>query len=267
MRKNSTKNLPMIIVVIILAIFAAGAIHSAMKETRRDDALAQSVIEMTEPLAGGSATDEPESAKDESTNTAPSAQTEQTSTESLSDWMDFRVGPAVTDQPYDRKSQFGSWADTDGNGCDARNDILNRDMTDVKQGKVSGCPFGVLSGTLSDPYTGKTIEFTRGAQTSAAVQVDHMIPLKYAWEHGAWEWTQEQRVQYANDPDVLIASDGPANMAKGAKGPADWMPENVAYQCDYAKHWVKVAKKYDLTISAEDTEAIYYTLQEHCGMN
>ena len=58
---------------------------------------------------------------------------------------------------YER-DQFGSgWIDTDGNGCSTRNDILARDLEDVEFAP-DGCK--VLSGTLHDPYTGKTIEFT-----------------------------------------------------------------------------------------------------------
>ena len=53
---------------------------------------------------------------------------------------------------YDRDTLFGGWADPDGNGCDARNDVLARDLTN----KVFGtgrdkCLF--LSGTLIDPYS------------------------------------------------------------------------------------------------------------------
>lgn len=64
---------------------------------------------------------------------------------------------------YDR-GEFGQrWADTDHNGCDTRNDILARDLArpTFKEG-TRGCV--VLSGTLAEPYTGKTIEFRRGGE-------------------------------------------------------------------------------------------------------
>src|ERR687889_2014458 len=51
------------------------------------------------------------------------------------------------------RDEFGpAWADVDRNGCDTRNDILARDLTDetVKAG-TRDCV--VLSGTLADPYT------------------------------------------------------------------------------------------------------------------
>src|SRR5699024_729480 len=60
---------------------------------------------------------------------------------------------------YDREGQFGpAWKDIDGNGCDTRNDILARDLTDITLDK-DDCT--VLTGTLVDPYTGETIDFQR----------------------------------------------------------------------------------------------------------
>ena len=56
-----------------------------------------------------------------------------------------------------KRTQFGkAWADVDRNGCDTRNDILNRDLTDVKH-KVRTHDCVVESGQLHDPYTGKDI--------------------------------------------------------------------------------------------------------------
>ncbi|KFI68243.1 hypothetical protein [Bifidobacterium magnum] len=60
------------------------------------------------------------------------------------------------------RDQFGpAWSDVDHNGCDTRNDILKRDLTDTtfKSG-THDCV--VLTGTLADPYTGGNIAFQRG---------------------------------------------------------------------------------------------------------
>ena len=83
------------------------------------------------------------------------------------------------------------------------------------------CPDAtVWSGTLQDPYTGRTITFTRGQDTSTAVQIDHVVPLNYLYAHGAWQWDERTRLLVANDPLNLIAVDGEANQSKGACGPA-----------------------------------------------
>ncbi|MDD7384850.1 MAG: hypothetical protein SPI12_06035 [Actinomycetaceae bacterium] len=186
--------------------------------------------------------------------------------------------PATSDQPY-RRALFGeAWADVDHNGCDTRNDILRRDLTDTdystKPGRqsiregygqgVSSCPNAtVYSGILHDPYSGTTIRFQRGESTSAKVQIDHIIPLHYFYVHGGADLVNRGKSSiletFANDPDNLIAVSGVANKAKGSRGIAAWKPNNAAYQCSYAQHWADVARKYapqGLSIAAKDRDAI-----------
>jgi hypothetical protein len=83
---------------------------------------------------------------------------------------------------YDyRRAAFGeSWTDDNTapgghNGCDTRNDILDRDLVDKTYVSITRCPNAVATGTLHDPYTNATIAFTRGAQTGAAVQIEHIV--------------------------------------------------------------------------------------------
>ncbi|MEZ0342476.1 hypothetical protein ACAG25_21145, partial [Mycobacterium sp. pV006] len=80
-----------------------------------------------------------------------------------------------------RRDAFGeSWTDETSapggrNGCDTRNDILERDLLDKTYVAISRCPTAVATGTLLDPYTNATVPFVRGAQTGAAVQIDHLL--------------------------------------------------------------------------------------------
>ena len=114
------------------------------------------------------------------------------------------------------RAQFGpAWTDdvtvADGhNGCDTRNDILRRDLTDrvIKPG-TRGCV--VASGVLHDPYTGTAIVFTRGQGTSRAVQIDHVVALGDAWQTGAQRLSLPVRTDFANDPLNLLAVSGAAN--------------------------------------------------------
>ncbi|MGC0252681.1 HNH endonuclease family protein [Pseudactinotalea sp. Z1748] len=167
-------------------------------------------------------------------------------------------GPAEVD--YDREGQFGrDWAlDFDGNGCDTRNDILARDLQ-YPLIDDDGCT--VLTGLLQDPFTGDHIDFTHGVDTSAAVQIDHIVPLRWAAAQGALDWDEQTREEFANDPINLLAVDGPTNEAKGANGPGDWMPPNSAFHCDYAAAFVNVVQIYDLTMPAHDLDAAHQTLQ------
>jgi hypothetical protein len=153
-----------------------------------------------------------------------------------------------------RRDAFGeAWTDDNSapggrNGCDTRNDILDRDLVDKTYVAISRCPTAVATGTLRDPYTSQTIPFVRGAQAGAAVQIEHIVPLAYAWDQGARIWTDEMRVRFANDPANLVAVDGPTNQDKGDAEPALWMPPNAAFHCQYAMQFVAVMKGYSLPI-------------------
>ena len=155
------------------------------------------------------------------------------------------------------RDQFGDgWKDPDRNGCDARNDILARDMPDeVKDG-----PCKVLSGTIHDPYTGKTINFVRGNDTSMAVQIDHRVALSNAWQTGAQQLSFDRRVELANDPLNLIAVDGPTNGQKSDGDAATWMPPQRGYWCEYVTAQVQVKAKYGLWVTQPEKDAIVRAL-------
>jgi hypothetical protein len=108
------------------------------------------------------------------------------------------VSGRVSD-PYDRDFFGQAWYDEDGNGCDTRNDTLRRDLREVVLKENSnGCK--VVSGILDDWYSATTVPFQSGGDTSRLVQIDHVVPLSWAWQHGANSWTDEVRREFANDP-------------------------------------------------------------------
>lgn len=150
---------------------------------------------------------------------------------------------------YSRK-QFGDGWGKIG-GCSTREVILARDLTDEKVDDKCR----VQSGTLNDPYTGKTIQFQRGPETSQLVQIDHVVALSDAWQKGAQQLTPEQRVQLANDPLNLLAVDGPANQAKGDGDAATWLPENKSFRCQYVARQIAVKRKYHLWVTDTEKQA------------
>lgn len=165
----------------------------------------------------------------------------------------------VVDNPspssrYDRDAFGFRSTDDDGDGCDVREAVLKRDMTNVTFTKAGGCK--VKTGTLDDPYTGKQIAFTRGVKTSTAVQIDHVVALENAWKSGASEWQSSQRVQFANDMYNLLAVDGPTNENKGSASAAAWLPPNKAYQCAYVARQIGVKAKYGLTVTGDEKLAM-----------
>lgn len=166
---------------------------------------------------------------------------------------------------YDRTGQFGTaWTDDNtaemgGNGCSTRNDILARDLKKVRFSDTKKCK--VESGTLDDPYTGQEVNFIYGPNTSAAVQIDHIVALQNAWVSGAYNLDQATRVNLANDPENLVASGGRENVSKGSKDASRWLvPNNPDYRCQYAASQVNVKKKYSLSVTAAEKYALQNVL-------
>ncbi len=158
------------------------------------------------------------------------------------------------------RAQFGqAWSDdvTVGgghNGCDTRNDILRRDLRDVRF-KPGTRDCVVLSGVLVDPYTGTTIDFVRGPYSSE-VQIDHVVALADAWQKGAQQWSADKRRDFANDPRNLLAVSGNTNQRKGAGDTATWLPPNKAYRCTYVSKQVTVKSRYGLWVTAAEKDAM-----------
>lgn len=114
----------------------------------------------------------------------------------------------------------------------------------------------MLSGTLANPYTGKTIDFVRGNTTSLEVQIDHVVALMNAWETGAQQLTQAQRVSLANDPLNLMAVDGPTNSREGAGDAATWLPPQKSFRCAYVARQLSVKATYGLWVTQAEHDAI-----------
>ena len=151
---------------------------------------------------------------------------------------------------YSRK-QFGDgWGKIDG--CSTREVILARDLANEKLDDKCR----VQSGRLDDPYTGKTIQFQRGKETSQRVQIDHVVALSDAWQKGAQQLPREEREKLANDPLNLLAVDGPANQAKGDGDAATWLPANKPFRCQYIERQVAVKRRYRLWVTSAEKDAM-----------
>lgn len=172
---------------------------------------------------------------------------------------ELRVADRLQPDTYDRDAFGSAWSDTDGNGCNQRDDVLLRDAvpgttTVADQG---GCAHDVLAGTWIDPYTGKTLVFDdlKDLSQAQAIQIDHVVPLAEAWASGADTWSDNKRREFANDLAVLLAVDGPTNASKSDGDPAAWRPRK-AYQCVYARRWIRTKHRYDLAVDASEATAL-----------
>lgn len=168
------------------------------------------------------------------------------------------------------RSEFGeAWTDDSdaswaGNGLSTREDILSRDLTSIvckSPPAAKAAPHCVVaSGVLTDPYTGQTIRFTRGATSSMTVQIDHVSALGDAWQKGAQQLTREERISFANDPLNLIAADGPTNQQKSASDAASWLPPNKQFRCTYVARQIAVKTKYELWVTRAEKDAMAQVL-------
>lgn len=156
----------------------------------------------------------------------------------------------IADEPslpgYQRRRFGQPWRDPAHPGLvDTRDRILERDLNDV-----TTAPGGqVIGGWETDPYSGQRI-------TADQTQIDHVYPLRRAWDSGAANWTPQQRITFANDPDNLLAVSGSANESKGDQGPAQWLPPNQGEHLDYEERYLNVAVKYDLPITQAEYDTI-----------
>ncbi|WP_345605652.1 HNH endonuclease family protein [Pseudonocardia adelaidensis] len=156
---------------------------------------------------------------------------------------------------YDREEFGQSWSDVDRNGCDQRNDVLARDLTEVEyRPGTHSCV--VQAGTFTDPYSGRTVPFQRGRGTSDDVQIDHVVALANAWQTGAQQLDGEARERFANDPLNLMAAEGEVNQQKGDGDAATWLPPARGFRCAYVARQVAVKAKYRLWVTAAERDAI-----------
>lgn len=185
----------------------------------------------------------------------------------------LRILEAVTPLPrrpdrddYQRTAFGMAWSDavsvTGGhNGCDTRNDILSRDLSDVTVGPARSCATAVVRGELRSPYTGDVVMFRRD-RAAAAVQIDHIVPLAYSWDMGAWSWDSVRRMDFANDPANLVAVDAASNQVKSDAEPAEWMPTLSGFRCRYSIQFVRVVVAYGLGVDAPSVRVLRQALEQ-----
>ena len=158
------------------------------------------------------------------------------------------------------RSLFKHWIDADGDSCNTREEVL----IDESQSRAQVDPFGckVIEGDWFSPYDGQV--FT----SPSDLDVDHLVPLKEAWDSGAWSWTSTRRQSFANDlsdPRTLIAVSASQNRSKGDKDPSNWIPVRQAYLCTYLADWVAVKARWGLSMDQSEAGRIRNLLTRSCA--
>lgn len=168
------------------------------------------------------------------------------------------VAAETTSPAYDR-DRFDHWIDADGDGCNTRYEVLiEESATEVAVG--ANCT--LTNGTWVSPYDGFT------AYAPADIEIDHVVALAEAWRSGASGWSDDRRRAFANDVDVpyaLVAASTASNQSKADKDPAEWLPTNGAYTCEYVTGWALTKYRWSLTVDAAEQTAISEALSGDCG--
>ena len=166
--------------------------------------------------------------------------------------VEIQVSPA----PYDRK-QYPHWIDEDGDCQNTRHELLlAQSIKPVKFKRNKGCT--VTWGYWFDPYTNQYFD------KASDLDIDHVVPLYYAHQHGASLWNKAKRRAFANDTDNLLIVDDGENQTKSASPPHEYMPPSKAFHCEYIKRWNHVMKKYELRRTQKEQSFVKAKLAE-CG--
>ncbi len=149
------------------------------------------------------------------------------------------------DSGYSR-DLFRHWIDASGDGCDTREEVL---ISERVSGTVVGCR--VIGGRWRSLYDGAV------TSNSSSFDVDHMVPLKEAWDSGAWRWSAGTREDYANDlgyAHSLVAVSASSNRSKSDRDPTEWLPP--LGRCAYAKYWIGVKYRWRLSVNPAEKSTL-----------
>ena len=168
------------------------------------------------------------------------------------------IEPTIASQltgKYDR-SIFGTWSDEDGDCQNTRHERLIARSLEPVELSDDGCV--AVSGRWKDSYTGNMYT------SSQELEIDHVVPLFYAWKRGAGLWEREKQQQFANDPANLLPVSVSVNRSKGAAGALEWLPPNEAFGCEYLLRFSRVITRYNLTLSVDEVEALESLTAKKC---
>ena len=151
---------------------------------------------------------------------------------------------------YDR-GLFRHWVDADGDGCDTRREVL---ITEAVTAPAVGGRCVLSDGVWVSRYDGET-----DTGNGRGFDIDHLVPLKEAWDSGAHGWDPQTREQFANDlgfEHSLVAVSAGSNRSKGAQDPTTWLPPESSQRCWYAAAWISVKVRWDLSVDSAEADAL-----------
>jgi hypothetical protein len=154
------------------------------------------------------------------------------------------------------RSKFGhGWADLDKDCKDSRVETLaSQSVGQVQYKTYKSCE--IKSGKWISTFTGNTI------YNASDIDIDHVVPLKWAWLHGADSWSKSKRIKFANDPANLLSVEASLNRSKGGKGLDEWLPPKN--RCQYIVRFMRVYKTYGSTLTSSENSKYKAIKNQSC---
>lgn len=163
--------------------------------------------------------------------------------------IDIRDGDTV-DTDYSR-SEWGGWLVNPDTGCTTQQDILIRDTIPETQVLDEEDACVLIFGESEDPYSGDhvvhdrdDVEFNR-----TPFDIDHVVSLSDAYHSGGHAWEGEQKREFSQDQENLVASLASINRQKSDSNLNEWLPPSQDRYYEYVSTVVYVKDKYDLSMT------------------
>lgn len=252
LKRGSLSTIGGLIAIIWFASFFSSSDQPTEQVTSASptQAVTQSASPTTSPTISAS-TKSPDSPKPTESKKPTTKPTTKPATEltDLQQLIAELVVAAEQGEGYDR-DLFRHWIDADGDGCNTRREVL------IAEAKVKPTVSGdcdLIGGQWYSVYDQVT------TTDPLDFDVDHFIPLKEAWDSGAYAWSSDKRKEFANDLGFggsLIAVTASSNRSKSDRDPADWLPVNTGYRCSYITNWVKVKIRWGLSVDKTELATI-----------
>lgn len=167
------------------------------------------------------------------------------------------MGKEMGDRRYAAR-RFARWLDTDRDGCNTRAEVLLREAATAPSLRT-GCR--LRGGTWRSRLDGRT------SAKRSTLGIEHLVPLREAWQSGARRWTPATRKRFANDliyAATLNVSSRKVLASRGDREPHTWQPPAAAARCTYAAEWVSVKWRWKLRVDRAERRYLVRKLRA-CG--
>ena len=141
---------------------------------------------------------------------------------------------------YERDLFCHCWKDLDDDGLNTRAEVLARE-------KIGGVAW----------FSRWDGEWLWGSGLNASgFDIDHIVATAEAWDSGASNWSEQKRINFANDELNLIAVTASSNRSKGARDAAEWQPPRQEANCFFAIRVIQVKDKWGLSVDSLEYESL-----------